>query len=146
MNPEESKKAEEANKEAAPRELEASGEISKSSEILVSPPKANSSSLSSPRNDKLVPLKKRGLESPVEFLTSPRTEAGEREAKVARVEEGGVVSGEVSEPVQLVEGRGEGAANTAAPPCPVEEDSGLVGPAIEEPIFREALLFVEDLT
>lgn len=103
-----------------------------SSSPAVTPPKA--AATGSTRNDKLVPLKKRGLESPVEFLNS-RQEKEESEPKVAKLNGasesngngGAVVSEEVSEPVMVVEGRGEGAANTAG---------AEVGPAIEEEMFR----------
>ena len=118
-----------------------------------SPPSAvapsSSSSSSTPRNDKLVPLKKRGLESPVEFLTAAAAanpaarsaETGESEAKMAKLdteaerkEEGVVVSEEVREPLLLVEGHGAGEENMAA--------DVVVGLAIEEPVLREAFILI----
>jgi hypothetical protein len=92
------------------------------------------------RNDKLVPLKKRGLESPVEFLR--QEENGGSEAKVARLassSSSGEVGEAVREPVRVVEGRGEGAENTAgrpSRPSQLLQQPAVVGPTIEEPLVR----------
>ena len=95
------------------------------------PPKVTTSGTT--RNDKLVPLKKRGLESPVEFLTNTtRQETGESEAKMAKTRE---EEEEVKEHVMVVEGRGEGAANTALPALRGRAVAG-PPPAVEEFVFR----------